>query len=202
MSFLDIFKKKKPVQPLPNLEQHSLGGLPKLKPGEEPSVLQPAPSGPPPEMHPAPIPQKPAIPIPAMNIPKPAMHSQPVMPAPPKIPAMVTKEVPLPQKVAPSPAPRMQEPIMRKPTIKMPPAPEQGGMILPSYMKVDDFKEMLGGIQITKQNLKECDEIFSRLNQLKNDEDKEFEKWRSKLEDLQRKLIYVDKVLFEAKGET
>jgi hypothetical protein len=38
---------------------------------------------------------------------------------------------------------------------------------------------------------------LERLNEIKNIKDKEFEKWRTLLEDMERKAVYIDKTLFE-----
>ncbi|MDP7323133.1 MAG: hypothetical protein QF632_00050 [Candidatus Woesearchaeota archaeon] len=229
MGLLDIFKGKKKVKALPPLEglPNLSDDIPNLKPSDPTSgsVPMPQPSAPPmpsaphPPMHQPSAPPMPSVPLPPMPSPvtpsppklipaprskivKPGMHH--AMPKPPLPPTPSPVAGPGPVIPEPTPVPEhVVEPprIVKHPGhLEAPPSPEELGVI-PSYVKVEDFKDMLGGIQIVKTNLKQCDEIFERLNQVKNDEDKEFEKWRSKLEDLQRKLIYVDKVLFEAKGE-
>lgn len=66
------------------------------------------------------------------------------------------------------------------------------------FVKVDEYREILEGTNRIRDNLKEATEVILRLNELKGEEDKEFEKWRLELEDVQRKLMYVDKIIFES----
>jgi hypothetical protein len=68
----------------------------------------------------------------------------------------------------------------------------------PIFVRVDDYREILEGMTRIRNNLKEATDLVLRLNELKNEEDKEFDKWRLELEDVQRKLMYVDKIIFES----
>ena len=68
-----------------------------------------------------------------------------------------------------------------------------------SYVRVEKFKMILGGINIVRDSLRKSDESFMKLENIKNTEDKSFDKVKSSLDDLQRKLIFIDKTLF--KGE-
>ncbi len=184
MGLLNIFKKKEelelpelpPIDDLPEFDD-----LPNLKPD-----ISPKPAMPKPMQEEQPIPTMPKLqPRPVVQ-PMPQLQPKPIVSGGYSIP-----------KLKPITSPETED---MNEEIRMPPPPKNRPMInAPSYIKAENFKEMLGGVQVVKDNLRECDEIFGRLNQIKNDEDKEFEKWRSRLEDLQRKLIYVDKVLFEAK---
>ena len=65
------------------------------------------------------------------------------------------------------------------------------------FVKADQYKEILEGVDTIKRKVRESEKILDRLNEIKNIKDKEFEKWRSLLEDIERKSIYIDKNLFE-----
>lgn len=67
----------------------------------------------------------------------------------------------------------------------------------PIFIRSDNYKAMLDGIDQFKIKLEEEESIFLRLNDLKNSEDKLFETFRESIEDIQRKLLFVDKTLFE-----
>lgn len=67
------------------------------------------------------------------------------------------------------------------------------------YIKVDNFKATLGSINIVRSDLRKSEEALMKLENMKNAKDKSFDKVKSLLEDLQKKLIFVDKTLF--KGE-
>ena len=67
------------------------------------------------------------------------------------------------------------------------------------YVSVDNFKATLGSINMVRGDLRKSEEALMKLESIKNAKDKSFDKMKSLLDDLQRKLIFVDKTLF--KGE-
>jgi len=67
------------------------------------------------------------------------------------------------------------------------------------YVKVDNFKAMLGTISIVRNDLKKSDGSLTKLENIKASKDKSFDKVKSSLDDMQKKLIFIDKTLF--KGE-
>ena len=67
----------------------------------------------------------------------------------------------------------------------------------PLFIRSDDFQRVLGRISDTKEILKAQEERMFKINEIKNKEEKKFVLWKNKLEDIQRKMIYVDKTLFE-----
>jgi hypothetical protein len=69
----------------------------------------------------------------------------------------------------------------------------------PVFVEVEKFKEMLNDLNSAKVALKEGAEIVQKLDEIRLEKDKNFERWRAQLEDIQRKLIFVDKTLFETK---
>ena len=167
--------KPKPMPPHPIAEAHSQ--LPKA----------------PPQIHPPPLTQ------PTHHAPPSQIHPHHTKPSPSPHPM---------HKAEPGPHPTIHPPP--KPSINLPPPPIKSApehqerkviVDMPHYVKVDEFQNMLTGVKTVKNNLQECLTIADKMNELKNLEDKEFEKYRAQMEDLQRKLIFVDKILYEAKGE-
>ena len=67
----------------------------------------------------------------------------------------------------------------------------------PMFVSVQDYQIILNGVSAIKSKLSETDESFKKLQAIKQQQDKQLEDWRSTLEDVQRKLTYVDDVLFE-----
>ncbi|MBI2658595.1 hypothetical protein HYX05_00645 [Candidatus Woesearchaeota archaeon] len=65
------------------------------------------------------------------------------------------------------------------------------------YVSVDNFKATLGSISMIRGNLKKSEEALMKMESIKNAKDKSFDRMKSSLEDLQRKLIFVDKTLFK-----
>jgi hypothetical protein len=91
--------------------------------------------------------------------------------------------------------PRKEGPSKEQVIASVEKRPEPKG---PLYVPVEDYKAVLDGTEHVRNNLKEATDVLGRLNELKNEEDREFEKWRGELEDIQRKLTYVDKIIFES----
>jgi len=66
----------------------------------------------------------------------------------------------------------------------------------PLFVKTDQYGNILDGINIIKNKVNECNFVVENLNEIKNKGDKEFSKWRSNLEDMQRKVSLVEKSFF------
>lgn len=67
------------------------------------------------------------------------------------------------------------------------------------YVRIDKFKSALGSINIIRNDLKSSEETLVKLENIKNAKDRSVDKLKSFMDDLQKKLIFVDKTLF--KGE-
>jgi len=145
------------------------------------------------------------------------MEEKPMPPIPPiKAPFAVPETTPS----MPEPEPEQEsiaeeQPAEEEPEIKQDIYPKAAGRLFsheksalrerPSaktiYVSVDNFKATLGSISMIKGNLKKSEEALMKMESIKNAKDKSFDNVKSSLEDLQRKLIFVDKTLFEDKGE-
>ncbi len=69
----------------------------------------------------------------------------------------------------------------------------------PIFIKVDDYRGILESVNLIRNKINESDYIIEALNDLKTKIDAEFEKWREELEEMQRKVMYMDKALFEGR---
>lgn len=67
------------------------------------------------------------------------------------------------------------------------------------YVRVDKFRNTLDNINAIKDDLRKSEDILIKFESLKNSRDSMFDRAKSALDDLQRKLIFMDKTLF--KGE-
>ena len=68
---------------------------------------------------------------------------------------------------------------------------------VPIFVRANQFKDVLKGINIVKVNLKKSDDVLLRLDDLENSKEREFTKWRSEMEDIQNKIMFIDKILFK-----
>ena len=67
------------------------------------------------------------------------------------------------------------------------------------YVRIDNFKATLGSINIVRSDLRKSEDALKKLENIKSAKDRSFDKIRASLDDLQKKLIFIDKTLF--KGE-
>jgi hypothetical protein len=66
----------------------------------------------------------------------------------------------------------------------------------PLFVSVQDYQMILNGVTAIKAKLSMTDESFKKLHDIKAAQEKQLDAWRQSLEDVQRKLTYVDEVLF------
>ena len=69
----------------------------------------------------------------------------------------------------------------------------------PLFVEVDNFKKMLEDISHIKNDLKSGITIGEKILDVKNEQDRKFSKLKSTMEEMERKLLFVDKTLFEIK---
>ncbi|MDO8740287.1 MAG: hypothetical protein Q7J54_01790 [Candidatus Woesearchaeota archaeon] len=67
----------------------------------------------------------------------------------------------------------------------------------PIFVKSSQFKNVLFEINSIREKLKESETILSDLEDIKDDRESQFKKWNSQLEDIQKKLMLMDKTLFK-----
>lgn len=65
------------------------------------------------------------------------------------------------------------------------------------YIKVDKFKIALGSINVVRNDLRKTEESLIKFEETKKMEETSMNKIKSSLDDLQKKLVFVDKILFE-----
>jgi len=69
----------------------------------------------------------------------------------------------------------------------------------PVFVEVEHFKDVLDDLNSARISLKEGVDIMNKIEEIRLEKDKKFEEWKSQLEDMQRKLIFIDRTLFEIK---
>jgi hypothetical protein len=65
------------------------------------------------------------------------------------------------------------------------------------FVKIDEYKDILDIIELIQEKVKESKTILGKINNLKNQEDAELELWENGLNDVERKLNFIDQTLFE-----
>ncbi len=69
----------------------------------------------------------------------------------------------------------------------------------PTFMKTESVRTMLENIELIRTKFKDEDDVFFRITEIKNVQDQKYEGFRQTLEDMQRKLLFIDKTLFESR---
>ncbi|MBT3721013.1 hypothetical protein HN789_03830 [archaeon] len=68
----------------------------------------------------------------------------------------------------------------------------------PLFVRTDDYSKMISCVDTMQEYIKESPEIIMMLKNLEKNSEIEFKSYLKNLEDIQRKLIYIDNLLFEA----
>jgi len=68
---------------------------------------------------------------------------------------------------------------------------------MPVFVRIDEYKDVLDIMNMIRNKLEEAKATIAKINELKNEEDSELELWRTGAEEIERKIAFVDKVLFE-----
>jgi len=71
-------------------------------------------------------------------------------------------------------------------------------ILRPTFVAVDDYKKIINDTNIIRGKLMEAENFVRRLGDIKNEEERAFEKWRTQLEDVEKKLGYVDQLIAKA----
>ena len=127
------------------------------------------------------------------SIPPVSAENQPTVMIPPaheEAPIMEQHPLELPD------LPELEEALVQEPTISSPRRTVSADAIKPMFISVEDYQEILNSINVIKDALRDTEESMNRLNELKNTQEKILEDWRGHLEDAERKITYVDQVIF------
>jgi hypothetical protein len=67
------------------------------------------------------------------------------------------------------------------------------------FIKIEEYNDILDIITLINEKVKEARLVLGKLNELKNQEDNELSAWKNSLDEVERKLKYIDQSLFEPK---
>ena len=67
----------------------------------------------------------------------------------------------------------------------------------PVFVKIEDYRDILEILDLIKGRLEEAKRVLADINELKNDEDSELEKWSIALNEIEQKVEEVDRNIFE-----
>ena len=68
---------------------------------------------------------------------------------------------------------------------------------MPVFVKVDEYKEILDVLEMIKSKIKEIRATLGDINALRNEEDAELAMWNNVVNDIDKKIEGIDKLIFE-----
>ena len=96
----------------------------------------------------------------------------------------------------PAPVQPMQLPVFDKPRRKE--EPMTRSIPAKSFVAVEDYRSIMNDTNAIRTKLMDAENFVKRLTDLKNEEERALDKWRAHLEDVEKKLTYVDHVIEKA----
>ena len=69
----------------------------------------------------------------------------------------------------------------------------------PVFVKIDEYKEAMSLIDNIKSKVKEANGMLDKINDIKAKEEAELDQWKSHLDEIDRKVEFMDRTLFEHK---
>lgn len=199
-----------------NLAPGELAPLPEVPiPEEEPMTEIPEPMEPPKEEEPdefevdisEPIPKMPAEPEEAL--PEMPLHDDIIPEKIPPLEGIPDVEFKTgPEKIEPmrhKPLPPIRYEMERPPAPaqvripEQPEAPVRHRARGPLFVRTDKFRAAVDDIEQIRAKFKEEDNIFFAVSEVKSTQDKQFESFKQTVEDIQRKLLFIDRALFESR---
>ena len=66
------------------------------------------------------------------------------------------------------------------------------------FVKIEEYKDVIDTMELIKTKIAEARVSLGKINDLKNQEDSELDLWKTSLDDIERRVNFVDKELFQA----
>lgn len=67
----------------------------------------------------------------------------------------------------------------------------------PVFVKVDEYKEILDVLDMVKGKISEIRETLGSINELRSEEDSEVSMWNGTIDDIEKKIEEIDRMMFE-----
>jgi hypothetical protein len=65
------------------------------------------------------------------------------------------------------------------------------------FIRMDEYNDILDIIALVNKKLKDARTVLDKIYDLKNQEDSELESWKTSLDEVERKLKFIDRALIE-----
>ena len=68
---------------------------------------------------------------------------------------------------------------------------------VPLFVKISKYKTVISNIHYIKEKVQESENILSKLDVIKSEEDRELDSWHENLNEIKERLLEIDEKLFE-----
>lgn len=68
---------------------------------------------------------------------------------------------------------------------------------MPVFVRIEDYRDVLELMGVLKAKIEDAKKTLAKINELKGKEDSELAEWRAEIGDVEKKVDYIDHVLFE-----
>ncbi len=68
----------------------------------------------------------------------------------------------------------------------------------PMFVKVNEYEDIKDMINLIRSKIEESKKVLATIEQLKKQEEAELAAWRGEVEEVERKVGYINKTLFES----
>ena len=68
---------------------------------------------------------------------------------------------------------------------------------MPVFVKVDEYKDILDVLDMVKAKIREIRDTLGSINALRNEEDSELARWNSTINEIEKKVEGIDRIMFE-----
>lgn len=65
------------------------------------------------------------------------------------------------------------------------------------FIKIEEYKDTMDIINLIKQKIRQSRAIMYKINELNNQEDAELQEWKESLDEVEKRIEFIDKVLLE-----
>jgi len=67
----------------------------------------------------------------------------------------------------------------------------------PMFVKVDEHEDIKDMINLIKSKINESKDVLGNIQKLKQEEESELQAWKAEIEDVERKVQFINSTLFE-----
>ncbi len=68
---------------------------------------------------------------------------------------------------------------------------------MPVFVKIDEYNDVLNSMKMIRKKIEEAKETLLKVNDLKNEEDHQLEMWQNALDEIEKKIDFINHSLNE-----